>query len=157
MSIYQNREYMSDGDGNVHIFVERREYLYTIVVMIDEVDTSLNGVVTFVATNEHGFDEASVNITVFPFQTVGEQPPPEAQVLKFVACPPKEVSIPVGSGAQPSDTGDISFTISGDPVPEIRLELNGAPIAYKDVRVVYLFAQPLTTDACTLYSSLSVK
>jgi len=140
MSIYQNREYMSDGNGNVHIFVERQEYLYSIVVLVDKVNATFNGVVTFVATNEHGFDETSVNITV---QEAMEQPSGTG-APKFVDSPPKEVSIPVGSTALTTESGDISFTIGADPVPEIRLELNGEPIPEDHVRVVIYLHSVLT-------------
>uniref|UniRef100_A0A914PAY8 Immunoglobulin I-set domain-containing protein n=1 Tax=Panagrolaimus davidi TaxID=227884 RepID=A0A914PAY8_9BILA len=63
MSIYRNEAYMEEDD-RINIIVEKDKYLYTMILMIDSVDQTFEGEITFVATNEHGHDEAKVILNI---------------------------------------------------------------------------------------------
>lgn len=53
-----------EEDERITIIVERDKYLYSFIIMIDDIDLSFDGKLTFVATNEHGHDEAIALINV---------------------------------------------------------------------------------------------
>lgn len=55
---------MHEGE-NVHVIIERDQLLYSILLLVDTTDESWDGQkLTFVATNEHGFDEAVVLVKI---------------------------------------------------------------------------------------------
>lgn len=68
MSIYRNEEYMEEDD-RVNIIVEQDKYLYTMILMINGIDQTFEGELTFIATNEHGHDESKVLLNIEGTQT----------------------------------------------------------------------------------------
>uniref|UniRef100_A0A915ERH3 Ig-like domain-containing protein n=1 Tax=Ditylenchus dipsaci TaxID=166011 RepID=A0A915ERH3_9BILA len=129
MSIYQNQDYMQDDD-NIHIFVDKENFLYSIFLIVDKVDESWDGQkLTFIATNEHGLDEASVFVK---FSTPPDEPAAtqeqqedlvENQNRKktphFIEQVPKQVEVVPGQGTE------LCFSVEAHPLPTIWLEYNG--------------------------------
>ncbi|KAI1719915.1 immunoglobulin i-set domain-containing protein [Ditylenchus destructor] len=62
LSVYKGEDFMHE-DENVHVIIERDQLLYSILLLVDATDESWDGQkLTFVATNEHGFDKAVVMV-----------------------------------------------------------------------------------------------
>ena len=64
LSVYKGEDFMHE-DENVHVLIERDKLLYSILLLVDATDESWDGQkLTFIATNEHGFDEAVVTVKI---------------------------------------------------------------------------------------------
>lgn len=54
-----------EKEDNIHLFVDKNNVFYNITLIIDKIDQRFSdGVLTFVASNECGFDEAVVLINI---------------------------------------------------------------------------------------------
>lgn len=64
MSIYLNNDYLIKSE-NLRIFVDKENYLFSIIVIIWAIDLSFqNKTLTFVSTNIHGTDKAIALVNV---------------------------------------------------------------------------------------------
>lgn len=58
MSIYHNQNHM-EKKKNIHFFVNKTNFFYDVTFIIDKINKSFkNSTITFVASNEYGFDKA---------------------------------------------------------------------------------------------------
>uniref|UniRef100_A0A914Y9T4 Immunoglobulin I-set domain-containing protein n=1 Tax=Panagrolaimus superbus TaxID=310955 RepID=A0A914Y9T4_9BILA len=123
MSIYRNEAYMEEDD-RINIIVEKDKYLYTMILMIDSIDQTFEGEITFVATNEHGHDEAKVILNIEEV----EQKVDLTKRVSYARGAPKFMAHTRVLDANEGEAFELIFTAKGEPTPVLTLDLDNEPV-----------------------------
>lgn len=114
MSIYHNNQHMTEDNEKLRFLVDREGEVWTIIVMFSRIERSMGGHFIFVASNELGYDEASVLMRITedegPVTDAHKAPQMRETVPRRIVLSPAEVQRRV-----------LNFVIESQPLPHVEL------------------------------------
>jgi hypothetical protein len=131
LSVYLNDEHLVQ-DRNIHLFVDRNENLWTIIFLINEVQTKRydGATLEFVANSEEGVDKMIIDIEVNE-KGEGELGLTNGEGPKFVETMPEKIEL----DSVKSVPNEVSFMITGTPPIQVQMKHNGVNCATDKVMI----------------------
>lgn len=121
MSIYHNNQHLAEDNESYRFLVDREGNLWTVILLFSRINPFLAGDFIFVASNEFGYDEASVRIHVEDDQKEEEEQEvisnePKAPQLRETA--PELIDL-----SEEGRKRMLNFVVEGHPLPHVEMWL----------------------------------